>query len=127
VGAALGFIGAAALALIGIIRWALVSLTRPVDASLQDLVGLGVYVLGGAAAGIIAGMLFPLARNKIGASVVGMVSIQPFLYGIFLITSDEPQSGGTNLFVWLLMTIIFGPVIGLAWIRPWCHDPTSEV
>ena len=124
----MGFVGAAALALIGIIRWVVVSLTRPVDASFQDLLGLGIYVLSGGAAGVVAGMLFPLAKSKIGAALVGMVSIQPFLYGIILlITSDEPQSQDATLFVWILMTIVFGPVIGLAWIRPWYDDPASHV
>jgi hypothetical protein len=124
----MGLIGAAVLALIGIIRWVVVSLAHPVDASLHDLVGLGIYVLSGAAAGVVAGILFPLARSKVGAALVGMVSIQPFLYGIILlITSDEPQSQGAKLFVWILMTIVFGPVIGLAWIRPWCDDPASHV
>lgn len=124
----MGFIGAAVLALIGIIRWLVISVTRPVDASLQDLVGLGIYVLSGAAAGVVAGMLFPLARSKFGAALVGMVSIQPFLYGIILlITSEEPQPQGATLFVWILMTIVFGPVIGLAWIRPWYDDPASHV
>lgn len=51
-----------------------------------------VYLGGGAAAGAIVGLCYPLVRWWIGAAVVGMLAAIPFALGIGLSLTDFGQS-----------------------------------
>jgi len=61
-----------------------------------------------------------MAKNKLGAIVVGLVAVQPLLLTIvtqFGKPTGEDRPG--DLFAWVFTTLAFGPVIGLVWIRGW--------
>ena len=120
----IGLLGGLILLIMGVVAWLLS----------DDPIGWGeislfsFYLLGATAAGVVAGVFYPWAKSKTGAVVVGMIAIQPFLYGIMLIVravEEEPIGSGGELFTWLVMTAVFGPVIGLSWIRGMVPEPRT--
>ena len=123
VGTFIGLLGACLFLVIGLVRYLIATASGASIAGPADLTGPALYAFGGAAAGAVSGLLFPLAKHKLGAALVGIVAIQPWLYGILLIIqSEQPVDSGADTFAWIMMTLIFGPAIGLSWIRPW-HAP----
>jgi|GEM_PF-3211246 len=120
VGGMVGFVGACLLAGIGLARWLFASLRNHLVMDADGLGWLVLYVLGGAVAGGAGGVLFPLAKSRLGAVRVGMVAVQPLLAAIFYMEMrSDPTAGDALVFMWGGMTLVFGPAIGLAWTRPW--------
>lgn len=119
-GLVIGLLGSGVLLGIGLLR-ALVAvpLGTPIGFGGEEAQMAAGFLLGGALAGIAGGLLFPLARIKLGAVAVGIVAFQPLLFAILLLTEDAHWS------TWLIMTAIFGPVIGIAWIHPLSADDES--
>ncbi len=120
VGGLIGFVGACLLAVIGLASWLYASFRNHLVMDADGLGWLVFYVLGGAVAGGAGGVLFPLAKSRLGAVLVGMVAVQPLLAAInYMEMRGSPAAVDELVFVWGGMTLAFGPVIGLAWIRPW--------
>jgi hypothetical protein len=123
-GGLLGFAGGTLLLLLGgigsLIWWIIEGL--PTAAPLLEILTFAsLYILGATGSGVLAGILFSQATTRIGAALVGIVAIQPFLWGIAMMSQlwDGPGEPGEQLITWIIMSLIFGPVIGLTWIRPY--------
>ncbi len=116
-GLGIGLLGASLLVAVGFAR-ALVGLVRGSSVAVgpEDLALVIWYVAGGGAAGLIAGLLFPVARSKPGAILVGAVALQPLLLAILFVE-------GYDWLTWVIMTAVFGPVVGIAWVHRWHRDP----
>lgn len=124
-GARIGFITACCFLLIGllvvVVQW-LVGRAGASTLRMQDLPWLGLYVAGGGASGAVGGLLVPLAERRAGAALAGIVAFQPFLYAVVRIVEHVepgPQDALARVVPWIFMSLIFGPIVGLRWIRPW--------
>ena len=123
-GALIGSLGGFLLLGFGFAAW-LLSGSPGDPVTLDDLLFAFLYVVGAAGAGVIGGILYPWTRTRSGSVLVGMVAIQPFLWGVMKImegTSGEPLALTGKVVVWIIMTLTFGPVIGLSWIRGWSRS-----
>jgi hypothetical protein len=86
---------------------------------------LGLYLLGFLVAGLVAGVLNPVARTKIGAVVLGALSVVPISVGAeFLITGDLSRVSD-HLFAIGMMSATFGGGLGFAAWKEFVDHPES--
>ncbi len=133
-GARIGLVAACGMILFGVVSLLIGALfswltgrAGPAGFSMADLPWLGLYVTGGAVSGVVAGLFLPLARNRAGAALAGIAAIQPILYVVVWIIDHfepGPQDAVATAAVWIVMTLMLGPIIGLRWIRPY-HDGSA--
>lgn len=79
--------------------------------SLQGLIGL--YLSMGLVAGALVGLMRPVARNRLGACVVGTVVTIPVIVGIAAMKDGLPANWGQVLRIALFCSVIAGPVFAL--------------
>lgn len=83
------------------------------QAGTSILAVLGVYWVGGLTAGLLVGVLLPIGRTTIGATVIGAVAGIPIACAATLVVTPSDQ-WGENLPVGVGLGILFGAVFGLA-------------
>ncbi len=126
-GAVLGLGGGLGLLAIGAIRWLVAG--APGDPfTVQDLLPAVLYVVAAAGSGAVGGALLPLAATKRGAIGVGVVAIQPLVLTI-MTQFGEPDAPAVNAGLdvggWLVLSLIFGPVVGLTWVHGWSRSDNA--
>lgn len=67
---------------------------------------IALYFIGGIVGGAIVGLLLPLTKWRLGASVVGMVALAPFYIGIAL------ALGHKDIYSGLIAAVAIGGVAG---------------
>jgi len=120
--------GAVTLLFGALVSW-LTGRPGPAGFSTEDLPWLGLYVAGGAVSGAVAGLLLPLARSGAGAVLAGIAALQPMLYVVVRIfdhVEPGPRDAAAGAAVWIVMSLVLGPLVGLKWIRPWHDEPASR-
>ena len=77
--------------------------------SVAELIGL--YFVGGLAAGAVIGFLRPWVRNTLGAMAVGYIGAMPFVAGGFALTI-EPERWLSEGLILTLITSLAGAGVG---------------
>ena len=81
--------------------------------TINGLQAIAVYLLGGMAAGAIAGLLRPLARRPAGAIIVGIVASAPLFYGIIGTIAGFSPWTANNTIALGISVLVFGVGGGL--------------
>ena len=74
---------------------------------------IGTYFFGGISAGVVVGLLQPLARWRLGAIVIGIIAAFFVFFGIVVAQDGLPSRWGSDN--WILLTalpILFGTLAG---------------
>jgi hypothetical protein len=81
---------------------------------------IGTYFFGGISAGIVVGVLQPLARWRLGAIVIGIIAAFFVFYGIGIAANGSPSEWRKNVWItWTVLPIVFGALAGNRfWERP---------
>lgn len=72
-----------------------------------------VYIVGGVLGGAVVGLLLPLARYKVGATLVGILAAIPVVGGAMLSMSGLPPWEPADNFAFVFTTVGLGSVCGL--------------
>jgi hypothetical protein len=122
-GGLLGFVGGTLLLMLGgtgiLIWW--ISEGFPSPAPLGQIFPFAsMYILGATGSGVIGGLLFARAATRVGAVLVGVMALQPFLWGLSRISQLWYGPSGTSEFLvtWLIMSLTLGPVSDLLGFAP---------
>lgn len=86
---------------------------------------IGVYLLGGLAAGIIVGVFFPLVRWVWGAALVGVIAALPFSVGVMASLNGFSEWTTTHTLAVAIMAPIFGIFVGIGY-RNIFYEPADE-
>jgi hypothetical protein len=82
-------------------------------AEIDLLTAIALYVMGGAAAGLLTGIMLPLAqRSDLGAAFVGSAAGFPFFFG-GLVAIGEPARSGVTVGVAIALAIGMGAFLGI--------------
>jgi hypothetical protein len=76
---------------------------------------IGIYLVGGAAAGTVVGLLFPLVRRPIGAAFVGIIATIPIAAGVMLAYTGFAHWGIQETATVGIMAVILGSTIGVGY------------
>jgi hypothetical protein len=91
------------------------------------LVAAAVYIGGGGIAGAIVGLLYPLARWRLGAVLVGITALTPFALGIGLSLTGLGQSWeAANTFAAAVVAIGLGGGLGMIYREIFMGDTDSS-
>ncbi len=71
---------------------------------------MGLYVFGGVAGGAIVGVLLPLAKWRLGASLIGALAGLPLGFALYLTSGDYST---TSLALSLVTVTLIGGMIGM--------------
>ena len=74
---------------------------------------IGTYFFGGISAGVVVGLLKPIARWRAGAIVVGIIAAFFVFFGILVASDGLPSRWGTDQWVTLIvLPTLFGTFAG---------------
>ena len=87
-----------------------------------------IYVGAGTLAGALAGLLLPkFGRGKLQAAGWGMLVIQPFLAGLFVIDGQDGNPVGMfTAVLWSILTVAYGAALGLGLRAAWGRQDADE-
>ena len=77
---------------------------------------IGVYLGGGALAGLIVGLCRPLLQNQIAAAIVGVFAAIPVIIMVDL-TLHPGKWDGDDVWFISILSLFYGLVIGPIWYR----------
>ena len=83
---------------------------RALDLSLPEL--LAVYWVGALLAGVIVGVLWPIARHAAGAPVVGILAAFPLMCGVVLLRSGSHRTATEIAVYGGVLAVILGGLGG---------------
>lgn len=84
------------------------------------------YFIGGASAGLVAGLLLPLARSAAGAALVGALTALP-LYGAMIVSQHGLRSVRADHAIGLGLAALFvGAPAGLIWREIFTDDQAAK-
>jgi hypothetical protein len=75
------------------------------------------YAVGMALAGVIVGLLLPLARHRWGAPIVGAVAFVPFYAAVRVAMDGFAPWTGDDIFGVTLSSVLVGGLVGTAYRR----------
>jgi len=98
-----------------LVRFAIAAIFIELDGAIFG--DVAIYVLGFVSAGVVAGLLNPLARGFVGAAAVGTLALVPVGFSWIYIENGGFLSASPDDFVVTIAVVVtFGIVVGLsAW------------
>jgi hypothetical protein len=79
------------------------------------------YFVGGAAGGVVAGVLQPITRTALGAALVGFLTGVPVFWAVMI--SLHGRGTSSDLVAILLGALFVGAPVGVIWRWQWSQPP----
>lgn len=70
------------------------------------------YLLGGAASGMLTGLLLPLGRWRIGATLIGAFALVPFYCAMSLVIGGFDPWSSVWIIAFMVLSIVAGGIVG---------------